>query len=195
MTSNSFNVTGIETSTTYYYTVVAKNENVTSDISNEIEVTTLSVPFYRSATSGDWSAIETWEVSTDNGSTWSAATEIPSQMAASISIQPDHLVTINSEATARTLIIQPKGMLTVGEGTLETGDLQILSDDTGTGTILNYSGEAEVQQYLASRRNWYMSVPVNEMTTAPTGFGYWYYDELTGASAWPTTTSLVAVKG
>lgn len=195
-TTNSFNITGLESSTTHYYTVVAKNANVTSEISNLIEVTTLSVPLYRSATSGVWSSIETWEVSTDNGSTWSAATEIPSQMAANISIQPDHLVTINSEATASTLIIQPKGMLTVGEeGTLETGNLQILSDATGTGTILNYGGVAEVQQYLASRRNWYMSVPVNEMTTAPTGFGYWYYDELTGASAWPTTTSLVAGKG
>lgn len=122
---------------------------------------------FRSQDTGDWSSTGTWEGSYDEGTNWYKIGNdiIPSQMAASISIQPDHLVTVDASAnaTASTLIIQPKGMLTVGEGTLETGSLQILSDATGTGTVLNYSGEAEVQQYSAEKRTYYMGVPVNPL--------------------------------
>ncbi|MFV0472427.1 MAG: lamin tail domain-containing protein [Paludibacteraceae bacterium] len=40
VTGTSHNVTGLTNNTTYYYTLTASNANVTSDLSNEIEVTT-----------------------------------------------------------------------------------------------------------------------------------------------------------
>lgn len=64
---------------------------------------------YRSAGTGQWSAPATWEVSTDGGTNWVAATTTPDSDDDTITIRSPHTVTIQSFAP------------TVDQTTIETG--------------------------------------------------------------------------
>jgi len=140
---------------------------------------TLKVSAYFSTkTSGNWNAAETWSCSGDNA-TWVDATVSPSATnALSVNIQNGHSVTITDNATSSALVINPTAKLTLNSGyTLAiTGNLNISSNATSTGTFvdantangLSVSGTTTVQQYLAgavavtapSGRFWYISSPV-----------------------------------
>ena len=117
-------------------------------------------------------------------------------------------VNIASNVTIPTLTVNSGGILnvnvgkqlTVGTTLSNSGTMNLLSDATGTATILtpasiSGTGTSTVQQYLTTGRNWYISSPVTGATAAvfnPEGLSnklYWY-DEAHGSSTmWPQITS------
>jgi len=137
--------------------------------------------YFRSKVSGDWINKETWESSSDN-TNWINAVAFPTADAISISISNGDLVTITDNSTASTLTINPGAHLTLNSGkTLSASTLNINSDVTnGTGTFLNKgtlnATTTNVQQYLSSARNWYVSSPISN-ALAPSGYTYYKYDE------------------
>ncbi|WP_026718791.1 T9SS sorting signal type C domain-containing protein [Flavobacterium antarcticum] len=68
--------------------------------------------YFRSKTSGNWSATSSWE-SSDDGSTWINATVTPSELASTIEIINGHTITLSSDITVDQLIIKNGGKLIV----------------------------------------------------------------------------------
>ena len=123
----------------------------------------------------------------------------------------DGACTINANNTINDLTINGGGQLTLNSGntTLAT-NLYINSDAaTGTGTFvdmnatgstggLTVSGATNVQQYVSSGRNWYVSSPVASaaagIVTGTTGNTLWSYAE--PSATWITTDpSFTVAKG
>ena len=99
---------------------------------------------------------------------------------------------INSEVTAS---VAAGKQLTITGTATNNGTIKLLSNGTdGTATLVgNVGGNAEVQQYLASQRNWYMSSPV-AAAARPDNTGYpnvESYNETT--SAWVETSGSLEV--
>lgn len=96
-------------------------------------------------------------------------------------VQSGAALSISEDATINNLDVQSGGTLNIAadktltinagkhitiDGTVNnniTGKIKLLSNSAdGTATLTgNFEGPAEVQQYLASQRNWYMSSPVS----------------------------------
>lgn len=119
----------------------------------------------------------TGDIATANN--WSTAAVPASQVA--VIINGD--ATVNADASYNGITINSGKSLTVAAGkklsvpgsATNSGTIKLLSDATGTATLVgNVGGTAEVQQYLASSRNWYMSSPVSGTATV-TGAGVDYY--------------------
>jgi len=94
------------------------------------------------------------------------------------SISVSGALTINSN---KILNVNPVKQLTVSTSLTNNGTMNLLSDASGTATILtpgtsNISGTFKVQQYLSSARNWYISSPVTG-ATASANYTYYKYDE------------------
>lgn len=172
--------------------------------------------YFRSTSSGNWNSTSTWQSSTD-GSNWITATTAPTALAAAVTIQNGHTVTVDANTTTASLTLNSGSVLTVNPGkqfTVSTtfvnnGTLNLNSDGTnGTGTIItpatiSGTGTVNVQQYLTSGRNWYVSSPVTAATSGvitTSGNSLWSYDELnTGNVLWNSITatdaSLNAMQG
>ncbi len=175
-------VSGLTNHTTYYYRVRAEGANGTSVNSNIIMVYTGEN--YRSKTNGNWNDVGTWEVSSDNN-TWVDATEIPSSTSATVTVLENQKVEILSNANVNSLVVKPLGKLTLKNNyTLGAQNMFIQSDNNGTGTFideninggLTLTGNAIVNQYLITDRNWYLSSPVSA-AAVPGAQNVWYYDE------------------
>lgn len=93
------------------------------DLSIEPGFGTPSTMQYRSAQSGNWSSLSSWEVSAD-GSNWSAATEIPTWYSNSIRIRNGHSIIHQYFSLVDQLIIESGGQLqhTGGQFTLKDGN-------------------------------------------------------------------------
>ena len=110
---------------------------------------------------------------------------------------------ISTSKSASEIIVQPGAKLTLNSGVqLAANSITLQSDATGTATFLNNGTSniptANVQQYLTSGRNWYISSPVTGATSASltetTGNSLVSYNEVNGT--WPTAgTTLTAGKG
>lgn len=74
-----------------------------------------STDYFRSAQTGDWSSISTWESSPD-GVTWASAIQTPTSSAYSVEIQSGHTVTISTNVTAQRLTIDAGGVLVHNSG-------------------------------------------------------------------------------
>jgi hypothetical protein len=90
-------------------------------------------------------------------------------------------LTINEPVTLNSITVAPGAKLTTSSGqTLTANTLYLNSDATGTATYLDNGTTnittANVQQYLTSARNWYISSPI-ETKTVPSGSVYFGYDE------------------
>ncbi len=100
--------------------------------------------YFRSASSGDWNALATWESSPDNGITpWAAATLTPTSAARTIRIQNTHTVTVNSNEDMDEVIIENGRILLHSLNTLTvnngSGD-DIIVQGGGIFTLANSSG-------------------------------------------------------
>lgn len=126
---------------------------------------------------------------------WSAGT-VPT---ASDDVVIDGTASLITAATVGTLTVNAGrefsiaagNKLTVNTALINNGTINLQSDATGTATILtpatiSGSGSANVQQYLASGRNWYVSSPVAAATTSglnsSTGSTMVSYDEVHGST-------------
>jgi len=116
--------------------------------------------------------------------------------------------TVNTTNTVKDLTIGTTGQLTLNSGvSTSASNLYINSDAaSGTGTFvdmnasggLTVSGTTNVQQYVSSGRNWYVSSPVasaaTSLVTGTVGNNLWSYAESTGL--WTTTDpSFTVAKG
>lgn len=93
----------------------------------------IATRLFRSIATGNWGSSSSWEISTNGGSTWSATTEIPSSVDASITVRNGHVITIAASRTADELTIEAGGQLTIASG-------QTLTIANGSGTDLAING-------------------------------------------------------
>ena len=167
--------------TTYYYRVRATSANSTSANSNIIAATTSN----------------TFSVnSTVNAST------LPVCSTCDVSVSNGALLNIDVSKTFNTITVESGGKLTNGTGsTLSATTLNLNSNALGAATYLDNGttqiGTTNVQQYLTSGRNWYVSSPVtaanlNALSTA-TSIVYW--NETIGNWATPGTSTLNPMSG
>lgn len=133
--------------------------------------------YYTSVKTGSWSGTGTWNSSTDNLN-WTAAVDVPSVYDQSVVVQNDHEINVNVNGSSTTLIIQPKGKLTIDAGqTLNlSATLTLESNANGTATVvdantdlngLTVAGATSVQHYLpgGGRTWWYVSSPLTEASS------------------------------
>jgi len=130
--------------------------------------------------------LNTWLGSTGNwsaGSNWSTGSAPTNSEVVDIN---NAEVAIDQDVTAYQINVHAGAKLTINQDkSLTVSKLKLLSGSTGTGTFVNNGTvtvtTAEVQQYLASSRNWYISSPISN-GTVPSGLTYYGYDE-TGSNA------------
>ena len=125
-------------------------------------------------------------------------------------------ITVDADATVKTMTVAPGAKLTLasGKSLSVVGALTLQSDASGTATFVDNggtltAGTTNVQQYLTTGRNWYISSPVsgayssvfNAAAASNINKLYWY-DETQGSNAtfnWPqitdNSTSLAVTKG
>lgn len=144
-------------------------------------------------------------------SNWSTATEWTYAPVAGteLEIQSGELV-VDQNAALKSIKVYPGAKLTLNSGQTLTATqtLTIQSDANATGTFVNNGGtlaaaSSTVQQYLYNGRNWYVSSPVSDATSAVFGAALsatnplYSYDEVTGT--WPQITdnasALTSMKG
>jgi len=105
--------------------------------------------------------------------------------------------TMDRTTGTHTITVKPGAKLTLNDGSsLDAGTIQIQSTSSGTGTFVDKNSglstvTGNVQQYLTSGRNWYISCPVNTATTASlnSANSIIYYDEPTAQWLSPTAGS------
>ncbi|MCF8362845.1 MAG: hypothetical protein K9G70_09515 [Prolixibacteraceae bacterium] len=104
--------------------------------------------YYRTQTSGDWSATSTWE-SSDDGSTWQNATTTPTSADYSILVRSGHTVNVDSDVAADELTVESGGEIIIDNSvtfTIDDGsgtDLTLNGDLTNQGTLIQ-NGTIEI---------------------------------------------------
>jgi fibronectin-binding autotransporter adhesin len=97
-------------------------------------ILTISYPLqYRSKTTGNWNATATWDVSSDNGSTWGSASTTPTSADGTITIISPHTVTVTASVSTDQTTVDVGGTLTVSAS-------QTLTVADGSGTDLTVAG-------------------------------------------------------
>ena len=119
-----------------------------------------------------------------------------------LTVQSDVELTIDNLANIYSLKIAPGAKVTLTSGkTLTTGNLTLQSDATSTGTFVDNGGTlnattTNVQQYLSSGRNWYISSPLSRATStvfsATNSNPLYYYDETAAINA--STNAWIQIK-
>jgi len=112
-----------------------------------------------SSSAGNWSASDTWSGNVVPTTGQSVV------LSHNISLDVNASVSDLTIGTGFSLTVNAGKQLTVSTTLTNNGALNLLSDATGTATILtpatlSGTGTYSVQQYLTSGRNWYMSSPV-----------------------------------
>jgi hypothetical protein len=87
-------------------------------------------PRYRTTASGNWGDAVNWQISTDGGTTWPAASSAPSGTFDAITIRNGHSITLNTSVSASSLTID-------AGGTFNNGTAQTLTITSCNGTITN----------------------------------------------------------
>ena len=101
----------------------------------DIETASGASNYFRSAASGKWNEIASWESSGDNIS-WTAATLVPTAVSQSITIRAGHTITCDSTEEGDRMVISATGVLKIVTG----GTLNIKN---GSGTDLSVAGTLE----------------------------------------------------
>ena len=185
-------VTGLTNGTSYTFTVIARNSagsSSASDASNSVTPISPSVNVVADANLSSYSPSSATDVTVTAGT-----------------------LTVDADANVKTLTVAPGAKLTLASGKTLTvaAALTLQSDDSHpTATLVNNGGtisaaSSNVEQYLTSGRNWYVSSPVSgaksDVLSASSGNPVYWYDELYGSTApWAsitnTTTDLTVMKG
>ncbi len=69
--------------------------------------------YFRSVTTGHWNSNSTWQMSTDGGGTWIAATGTPTETSGPITIQSPNTVTVMVSVNADQLVINSGGTISI----------------------------------------------------------------------------------
>ena len=145
--------------------------------------------------------------SKSGSSNWSTATEWTySPMAATDLVISSGELVVDQTAAVHSITVAPGAKLSLSSGTLTAGTLTLQSDATGTATFVHSGGTlaattTNVQQYLTAGRNWYISSPVSNATSAVFNPGgslnggtgttklYWYDEVNASTLPWPQITT------
>lgn len=209
----------LSSSTSYDYKFYSENNSYYSaGVTANATTSTAASDYFRSNGTGNWSVNTSWQ-SSNNATDWVSASVSPTSSATSVTIQNGHTVAVAANQTAGALTINSGGVLEVNAGIQlslnstfsNSGTLTLKSDATGavatitTPASISGSGATyNVEQYLTTGRNWYVSSPVSGATTAVLNASVakpvYTYNEPTGTSApWTTisntTTGLTILKG
>jgi hypothetical protein len=123
------------------YTRSISTANVTDVSSHTISGSTLNSmtaislhattkQFRSNVASGNWGTLATWQQSMDNGTTWVAATTIPTSTDGLVTIQSGHTITLVANTTVSDLTVQSTGVLNCA-----TLTLGVTGTPTNSGTI------------------------------------------------------------
>ncbi|MBK9404559.1 MAG: hypothetical protein IPN57_08510 [Ignavibacteria bacterium] len=91
--------------------------------------------YFRSVNSGNWNSNSTWQMSTNGGGTWFAATSTPTDTSGPITIQSPNTVTVSVNVNADQLTVNNGGILSVNTSIVFT-----LKDGSGEDLLLNPGG-------------------------------------------------------
>lgn len=91
--------------------------------------------YFRSLNSGNWNSNSTWEMSTDNGTTWIAATKTPNDSSGVITIRSPNTVTVTVSVNADQLTVNTGGTISINN----LVNLTIL-DGSGEDLVMNSGG-------------------------------------------------------
>lgn len=128
---------------------------------------------FRSIISGNWNSNSTWEMSTNGGSIWFAATSTPSDVSGEITIRTPNVVTVSVNASADQLTVDGGGTLSINTGVLFTllngtgNDFTLLPGGivTSTGTAAFQTQGAGVAMNIRSSSSFGAALKVNTGTT------------------------------
>ncbi len=191
VTSSPYSFTGLTNGTAYTFTVTARNSvgsSSASDASNSATPASPSVNVVADANLSTYSPTSATDVTVTSGE-----------------------LTVDADASVKSMTVAPGAKLTLASGKTLTvvGAFTLHSDVTGTATFVDNggtisAGSSNVEQYLTSGRNWYISSPVtgakSDVLSASELHPVYLYDEVHGTSApWPiitnTTTDLNVMQG
>ena len=111
------------------------------------------------------------------------------------------LLTVDDNATVKTLTVNPGAKLTLAAGKTLTvvGGMTLQSDATGTATLIDSyetpTVNASVQQYVSAGRNWYISSPVSAADYSWLSRGTSVVEWSETIKDWVTVNSGALVKG
>jgi hypothetical protein len=162
---------------------------------------TINYNVFRSIGSGNWSDDTKWEVSSDNVN-WTSATSAPTSGASAVSIPAGQELIIDIPATASIVTVNPTAKLTIDAATtFNATTLNLNSDATGTATFIDNGTSnittANVQQYLTTGRNWYISIPISSanVTALSSASSVVCWDETIGDWVAPDLSTLNPTRG
>lgn len=97
--------------------LTASSGTLASTVSNlfNIDIASAATNYFRSAGSGKWSELTSWE-SSGNNTTWTAATLVPTETSRSITIRSGHIITCDSNEVADQLTVSAGGTLKIAAG-------------------------------------------------------------------------------
>jgi hypothetical protein len=155
----TYNVTGLESGTNYYYIVRALDANSESENSNVIEVTTTGTVKWTGTTDTNWSTASNWSNNLVPDGTYDI--EIPLGtpiLDTDFTVQTGKSLTISGTGT---LSIAPTASLTV-QGTTDFGGNSVIlqSDATSSATIREVTGtltnatNVTIERYIPAKRAW-----------------------------------------
>jgi hypothetical protein len=161
---------------------------------------------FRSATSGNWNANSTWEMSTD-GITWVPATQTPTSASDTIEIRSGHTVTVTADVDADQLTVDSGGTLSVNNGVTFTVADGAGTDLTDNGTVatagqITNNGQAQINNTLQIDQGGFPGGGTGTYSYDQTG-GVLVFNNSSGSygfngeNYWPTTSGPqnVNVKG
>lgn len=90
---------------------------------------------FRSLNSGNWNSISSWQMSTNGGGTWFAATSTPTDTSGPIAVRSPNTITVTVNVNANQLTVENGGTLSINNGIT----LSILAAG-GTELIINGGG-------------------------------------------------------
>jgi len=138
-------LSGLNASTTYHVRAYAINSSGTSYGSDVSFATaapaSAATDYFRSGQNGNWGTATSWQSSSDGSTNWNAATLVPDNNAASITIQNGHTIVVAADVTADNLVVAAGGTLTINSGknlTINNGsatDLDIFGIVNNSGVI------------------------------------------------------------
>ena len=140
---------------------------------DDIVITNTTPQVYQSNASGPWEDPNTWQISTDNGQTFTtAATTVPTLNDGLVTIQNGHAVTVNSSRVIDQTVVCPTCAVAVASGaalTVLSNGLTFQSDATGTGRIGTtagaITGSVNVERFIPLGKRAYRNLAPGVNTT------------------------------
>ncbi|MBK8553251.1 MAG: hypothetical protein IPL53_20195 [Ignavibacteria bacterium] len=133
---------------------------------------------FRSIASGNWNSNSTWQMSTNNGSTWIAATRTPNDSSNVITVRSPNTVTVTVNVNADRLVVDGGATVSISNGITLTildssgTDLNVSSNAviSGTGTVRTQG--ADVTLSLSSNSTFNVALNINSGKCSTINTGY-----------------------